>query len=192
MGTFRENSGLGELAGTIGGMVFVNYKPGLKIIRRRPERKKPAREAEIANRKDFAQAVTYAKGVWAEQPALRARYNAAARLQGRRGFDLAKADFRLRPEIREVNLSGYSGKPGEPIVIDATDDFEVKAVTVVVQQLNGTALEEGAAVAKDGQWVYNAQTEVAAGQTVVVQVTAADNPGHKTTRSFDHACGPRG
>jgi hypothetical protein len=186
------NPAAGQLSGTIGGLVFAKHKTGKVIVRQRPApRKGGKKQAEIANQQDFAEAVVYAKGVWANQPDLQATYKAAAREQGRQGFHLAKSDFRLRPELQDIDLEGYTGNPGEIIRVTATDDFEVKEVDVVIRDLAGGMIERGSAAGEDGTWAYRAQTQVPAGQTVVIEATARDHPGHTASKRVDHACGPR-
>ena len=194
MAKLIPNPAIGAPTGTIGELVFARYKIGKIIIRKRPVRTAEKREGEAANQQGFAKAVDYANGVWATNPELRAKYNAAAREQGRQGFHLAKADFRLPPTVQEIDLDGYAGNSGEIIRIVAQDDFEVKAVGVIIRDLAGGLIEQGAAAQENGtraNWVYRAQTQVPAGQTVVIEATATDHPDHTGTRRVDHACGLR-
>lgn len=135
--------------------------------------------------------MSHAKSVWNSQPELQAKYQAAAQQQGRQGFHLAKADFRLPPRIGDVDLSGYRGSAGDLIRVAATDDFEVKEVLLILRRLNGELIEQGAAVPEKGTWSYQAKTQVPAGETVTVEAIAVDYPGHTASKRLDHACGPR-
>src|SRR5262249_28217657 len=160
--------------------------------RRRAVRKAGKKPGEIANQEGFIRAVAYAKAVWNNQPDLKAKYKAAARQQGRQGFHLAKADFRLPPSIGDIDLAGYRGNAGDSIEVVATDDFEVKEVLLVLRRLSGELIEQGAAVPDKGTWSYRTQTQVPAGETITVEAIAVDYPGHTGTKRLDHACGPRG
>jgi len=191
MGLIYQNPFGGEWEGRFGEMVFAKYKPGIKIGRRLPERTKPPREGELANQAAFRQSVIWAKAVWNHDLELKAKYNAAAQLKHGRGFELAKADYLRRPVVEDVDVTAYTGKPGETVLIRAVDVFELKSVAVKVQDLAGTLLEGGAAVWDSGRWVYTSKTEIAAGQTVTLEIGATDYPGHTTTRKVDHVCGPR-
>jgi hypothetical protein len=191
MANIIPNPTAGQLSGTIGGLVFARLKNGKVIVRHRPERKTSKKPGEVANQQGFIRAVAYAKAVWASQPELQAKYKAAGQRQGRQGFHLAKADFRLPPRIGDVDLSGYGGNAGDLIRVVATDDFEVKEVLVVLRQLSGELIEQGAAVPEQGTWNYRTQTQVPAGQTVTVEAIAVDYPGHTASKRLDHACGPR-
>jgi hypothetical protein len=45
-------------------------------------------------------------------------------------------------------------------------------------------LEQGpAALGSDSVWAYTTTTALPAGQTVMIEVTATDRPGHKTTKT---------
>jgi hypothetical protein len=191
MANITPNPAAGRLSGAIGDLVFVRLKNGKVIVRRRPVRKTEKKAGEIANQEAFIRAVAYAKAVWDSQPELQAKYNAAAREQGRQGFHLAKADFRLPPKIGDVDLAGYRGSPGDVIRVVAIDDFEVKEVLLVLRRLNGELIEQGAAVLENGTWSYRTQTQVPAGETVTVEAIAVDYPGHTVSKRLDHACGPR-
>jgi hypothetical protein len=185
------NPTAGQLSGTIDELVFVRLKNGKVIVRHRPVRRAEKKPGEIANQTSFIKAVAYAKAVWAGQPELQAKYQAAAQQQGRQGFHLAKADFRLPPSIGQVDLSGYRGDPADIIRVVATDDFEVKEVLLVLRRLNGELIEQGPAELEAGVWHYRAQTQVPATQTITVEAIAVDYPGHTASKRLDHACGPR-
>ena len=191
MANVTPNPTAGQLSGAVGELVFARLKNGKVIVRRRPVRKTEKKPAEIANQNAFIRAVAYAKAVWNSEPELQAKYEAAARQQGRQGFQLAKADFRLPPSIGDVDLAGYHGSPGDSIRVAASDDFNVKEVLLVLRRLNGDLIEQGAAVADAGTWSYRAQTQVPAGETVTVEAIAIDYPGHTASKRLDHACGPR-
>ena len=64
------------------------------------------------------------------------------------------------------------------IRIAASDNSEVKAVEVVIEDLTGRVIEKGPAGQENGAWVYRAQTQVPAGRTVVIHASATDHPGH--------------
>jgi hypothetical protein len=191
MAKIIPNPAAGELSGPIGDLVFVRYKPGKVIVRRRPVRASERTAPELANQQSFTASVAYAKNIWATRPDLRAKYEAAAREQGRQGFHLAKADFRHPPKVSDIDLSHYTGNPSETIRITAEDDFEVQTVGVAIRDLSGELIEQGAAVQEDGTWIYRSQARVPAGQTVVIETTAMDYPGHTASKRADHACGPR-
>jgi hypothetical protein len=191
MAFINPNPATGELSGVVGDLVFARQKSGKIIVRKRPVRKAAKRKGEAANQQGFAAAVAYAKNVWAKDPDLRERYNAAAAIQGRQGFNLAKADYLTAPEVLEIDSTDYTGSQGDLIRIKAKDNFEVKSVKVVIRHLDDSPIESGEASRENGLWVYKAKAAVAAGKTVVIEVTATDHASRTGTKQVDHACGQR-
>jgi hypothetical protein len=191
MAFIKPNPATGELSGVVGDLVFAKQKSGKIIVRKRPVRKAAKRKGEVANQQGFTSAVAYAKKVWAEDPDLQARYNAAAAVQGRQGFHLAKADYLKPPVVREIDLAEYTGCPGEIIRIEAVDNFEVKSVQVKIRNLDESPIEHGQAEREKDRWIYEARSAVPAGKTVVIEITATDYAGRTGARQADHACGPR-
>lgn len=190
MAILKPNA-LGDLAGRLGDLVIAKHRNGLCVVRKRPIRTAPATPGEKKNQSKLRLAVAWAKAVWADQPELKAQYAAAGKLQDRRAFDLAKADFLRPPAIDDMDLSRFTGKKGEQIRIRAIDDFEVAEVRVKIQGLDGSILEEGAAGLDGSQWLYTATVDAPSGKTVVIEAKATDHPGHTAVRKVDHACGPR-
>ena len=164
MANITPNPAAGRLSGAIGDLVFARLKNGKVIVRQRPVRTTEKKAGEIANQEAFIRAVAYAKSVWNSQPELQAKYKAAAQQQGRQGFHLAKADFRLPPKIGDVDLSGYRGNPGDVIRVVATDDFEVKEVLLVLRRLSGDLIEQGAAVLETGDLELSSSDASACGR----------------------------
>ena len=124
------------------------------------------------------------------------------------------ADFFNAPSVDEVDpstefipsggeglrtgVSGYGGKVGDEIVIQASDDFDpahslrtgVMGVSVALTDAEGNAIESGAATetpADSGRWVHKATAEVPTGTTVRIGVTATDRPGGKGAAAKEKA-----
>jgi hypothetical protein len=59
----------------------------------------------------------------------------------------------------------------------------MKVMTVLGTRPEIIRLPRGTATATgDGAWTYTATTNLPDGQQVVIEVTATDRPGHKTTK----------
>lgn len=86
----------------------------------------------------------------------------------------------MPPHINEIDLSHYTGQPDSYIQVRAVDDFEVKEVTVTIQNSDGTEVESGAAVLQEGSiwWRYTATAtnESLEGDKITVRVS--DIPGN--------------
>lgn len=172
-----------SLKGKIGDLTVVRHSEGKVILRKTPVFKDKRSGAQLAHREKVTKAARYGKKVLAD-PELARPYREKARELKRRAFNLAFRDFFRPPEVTELDLSQYTGRKGEAIEVVATDDFEVTAVDVQLQDVGGAVLEEGAAVLNQaGHWVYTSQTNIAADTKVVVVANAhdrAENTGSKS------------
>ena len=191
MAKLDPNTLIGILRGKLGDLVFVLAKDGTVIVKRRPVRGADFTGPELGNQSRFTQAAAYVKRV-RQQPEIYAIYQAAARVSGKRACDLAHADFRHPPIIQDVDLQGYSGRIADPIRVQATDTLGVVSVCLTLAGLDELLLEHGDAHLEPGssQWLYRAQTELPAGQTIVVHATATDRAGNSVTKTLHHALLP--
>jgi hypothetical protein len=84
------------------------------------------------------------------------------------------------PDIQEIDLTDYSGDPGDTIRIRVTDGFRVEKVLVTITNSNGTQVETGTAVQQDNDvdWVYTATASNTnlTGDKITIQ--AQDLPGN--------------
>ena len=119
------------------GTEYVSAPPNVK------ENRNP-QPAEGANRKSFAEAVTFGKYV-VRDPELKAIY-AALVTQGQTAYNVAIADARLPPKINSLLTQGYNGQPGSCILVQATDNVRVHRVHVTVSDDAMTLIEEGDAI----------------------------------------------
>ena len=128
----------------------------------------------------FQEAVLYAKNAIADE-ATKEAYQASAE-EGETAYNVAVADFLNAPLINEIDVSHYTGQPGSYIQVRAVDDFEVKEVTVTIQNSDATEVESGAAVLQEGSiwWRYTATVtnESLAGDKIIARVS--DIPGNLT------------
>jgi hypothetical protein len=155
--------------------VVISQKPDLSDV-------EPT-EAQQAARKHFRQAALYGKVVMADLET-KMLYEQVAKIKGQPVFSLAVADFFNAPSVDEVDLSGYGGAPGDPIIIVAEDDFQVVDVEVALTNAEGQPIESGAALEtppESGRWIYTATAAVPTGTTVRIAVNASDRLGGKAT-----------
>lgn len=138
-------------------------------------------EKQLAVRARFQQAVLYGRAVLAD-PATKKTYADAAP-NGQSAYNVAVADFFQAPDIAEIDVSGYTGQPGQVIKIKVTDDFKVKTVKLTIQNEDGSLVEEGDAVqlGNSADWTYTATAPNANLTMDKITVTATDNPANLTT-----------
>jgi hypothetical protein len=183
MAKVKLNPFLEGIHGKVGELVFKRYADEVIVARAPDTGDAPPTEAQAAQRERFRLAVLYGKAVVAD-PETKALYETAARAKGMPVFALAVGDFLHGPAVDEIDLSAYTGQAGQKIGIRAHDDFELTGVAVVIRKADGAVLEQGLATqGSDSIWAYTTTAALPAGQTVMIEVTATDRPGHKTTKS---------
>lgn len=182
MAKVKLSAALEKASGKMGNVVFKKYHDEV-IMAHVPDMSghKPT-VGQASHRERFKLAVLYGKTVLAD-PVKKAVYEATAKQKGISAFALTVADFLNGPVVNAIDVSTYSGKAGDTLRITASDDFEVTGVAVAIHDTAGAVLEQGAATAADGAWNYVTTTDLPPGQPVSIEVTAADRPGHKTTKT---------
>jgi hypothetical protein len=124
----------------------------------------------------FREAALYAKSAVGKE----AIYTLMAEGTARTAYNVAIADWFHPPEIEMIDLSGWTGRPGESIRVRALDDVMVRRVMVLIADGEDKVIEQGAAVQEedDSWWVYTT-TETASSSSRVIAL-AEDLPGHVT------------
>jgi hypothetical protein len=184
MAKVKLNPALDAIHGHVGDLVFKRFA-GQEIVGKMPDRTGIVSSADqLAQQDKFRLAALYGKAVLADPQSKQVYEDAAAR-KGIPVFALTVGDFLNAPAIDEIDLSAYTGKTGDVIRVHASDDMEVKGVTVAIRAQGGAVLEEGVAVwsPATASWTYTTTTDLTQGQAVSIEVNATDRPGHKTTKS---------
>lgn len=171
-----------RIRGKIGELVFKRFFDRT-IVGRNPDRSglEPS-AAQTAVRSRFGLAAGYARAVFAD-PVRKQAYVLVAKARGVPAFALTLGDYLKPPVVQVLDLSAYQGHVGDLVGVEATDDVEVVGVTVAVRNDGGEVLEQGPAELVNGRWQYAATVAIAAGETLTVEATATDRPGHTGTKS---------
>lgn len=176
------NSALQGIRGRIDNWVYRRFGDRM-VIARRPAFTAGPTPGQLAVREKFREAAAYARNALAD-PVSQALYKNAAKSRGTPVFALAMADYLNPPEVRAIEASGYRGRVGDLILVSAIDDLGVVSVSVAIRTAAGVILEEGPAALVGGIWTYAATTPVVAGETVTVEATAKDHPGHSGSKTL--------
>jgi hypothetical protein len=174
-----------RLSGKIGDLLVFRQRAGSTVVAKTPAVSNKTTEAQRAQRRKFQRAVLYAGGVAAD-PELSDAY-AGKTKPGQTFRNLAVADYLHAPDIEVIDLSGYHGKPGDVIRIEAIDDFAVREVKVVITNPDGTPVEEG--FAKPGiagyEWLYTATATNDDLSGDRIEVFASDTPGNISEKTAE-------
>lgn len=179
MAKVRNNLVMHGLSGMLGKQVVVRKgKDGTYIVSAAPHRSSTElSDAQKEHLERFRAAIAYARGAKSVP-----EYEAAAEARGLTAPNVAVADFMHPPEITNIDISGYHGDVGQPVVITATDDVKVKSVGVLIAAEDGTLIEKGAAAPSPTdptRWTYTTTGKTTASAVKIV-ADAADLASHVT------------
>jgi hypothetical protein len=162
------------LSGKVGELLVFRQVKGKTVVSSAPQQSKKVSEKQQSHRGRFRQAVIYAKAATTGQSGSKALYDALAAKKGQTPFIVAVADFFNAPEIRQIDLSRYTGQVGDEIRIEVSDDAAVKEIGVSITNADGSPVEEGFAQsdASGSIWTYKATQTNAnlSGDKIVVSV----------------------
>jgi hypothetical protein len=168
------------ISGKVSGLVFRQHANGTVSVGNAPRPSTNApNAAALARRERFQQAAFYGRSILLD-PAQKAAYETGINADTNSAYTVAVRDMLNAPNLRDADFSRYRGRVGDLITIHATDDFAVARVHVLIQNSDGSLVEEGNATAQpDGFTFRYAATVVNASlDGDKITVTAYDNPGN--------------
>ncbi len=180
MARVRENIVMQGLSGTLGNQLIIKTdKGGRTIISAKPsfDSNREFSPAQLAQQQAFREAAAYGKMMKGEEI-----YITKANGGAKNPYNIAVGDWFNRPEILEIDLSGWVNGDGGTIRVRAQDDVRVDEVKVTISDETGTFLEEGEADEVGALW-WEYSTAQAAANNMRVTVSANDLPGHVTERT---------
>jgi hypothetical protein len=168
------------MSGKVGDLLVFRQRAGQTIVAKAPPKRTSSTELQKEQQRKFQRAVLYAKSAIAD-PVTAEAYNRAAK-KGRSGYNVAVADFFNAPDIHNIDVSGYTGAPGDVIRIQVNDDFKVKEVKVTITHADGSLVEEGAATPDSigYVWTYTATSTNDCLGNDRIEITVSDHPGNIT------------
>ncbi|MCJ2670288.1 MAG: hypothetical protein LN416_07255 [Candidatus Thermoplasmatota archaeon] len=169
-------------SGMLGDQVVARSWKGRPFLANRPKFSPDRKfsDAQISQQEKFMDAAAYAKGVMPleETPEI---YVNEAKSHNLTEYNVAMRDYLRPPNVRDIGIEGYTGQPGEEIVVRAVDDCEVVSVHVAITH-DGEIVEEGDAYRdplNTTLWRYSTTQENELPGTVI-EAYATDMPGNVT------------
>lgn len=163
----------------LGGTIVFRQVGNRTIVATAPGRSGEISQKQKAQRQRFQEAVVYAKAQM-QDPTAKSEYTALTNEENGNAYSIAVADFLNAPNINLVDMSNYTGKIGDSIRIQVTDDFKVMQVSVRIENPDGTLVETGNAVQQSNaiDWLYiaTAKNTTVAGDKIMIR--ASDKPGN--------------
>jgi hypothetical protein len=177
MAKVRNNIITQGLSGMLGDqIVFRAGRNGQTIVTARPsyDPNRVLSSAQQAHMEAFRQAIAYAKT--AKDNVV---YITRAKGTALTPYNVAVADWFSKPEVLEINASGWTGAVDQVIRIKAQEEMHVANVTVVIKNVDGTVVEQGVAQQVEGLWwEYTTTQPFSLMSDAVVVATAYDLAGN--------------
>lgn len=186
MASVRRPDSFSNLRGQIGGLVYKWYGKRLVVTRApRPSRQKPTAKKRRSCAA-FAEASRYAEQA-RRQPALWAKYAAAAKQRKIPVRALAISDFRSWPKFHHLYLSPLGDPLRLEIGIVMADKFPGKTVRldVVVRRMDGSELARGSAAPQraPNRWDFVLR-DVPLRERLAMEFSATDRFERTTTARY--------
>lgn len=172
------------LSGKVGDILVFSQRNGKTIVSKAPkDRTGEASAKQKGQIAKFQQAVIYAKTALQDETT-KALYAAAASSEkGVSTYNVAVADLLNAPKIEEIDLSNYKGNINDTISVRVTDDFQVVTVKIIINNADGSLVEQGNATLQGVKWVYTAtvKNDDLSGDKITIQATdIPENLSEKT------------
>ena len=173
------------LSGSLGDqIIFRQSKDGRTIVALKPtfSEDREFSSVQLEHQEEFREAIAYAQTVKGQEA-----YINKAKGTAMSAFNAAVADWFNKPEVLEIDITGWNGQVGQIIRVKAQDDVQVTKVFVKISDANGTLIEQGDAVQADGLWWdYTTTTATSMNPAPQVVATAQDLPGNRTDMAWQN------
>jgi hypothetical protein len=177
----------GKFRGSLGKQLVFREWEGKTVVAKSPKgRTGGPSAAQAETQEKFQAASRYAIAVTKGSDQSLAQAYALALRPRQNVYSRALEDFMSPPVVKFINNRGYTGAPGDKIVIRATDDYRVTKVLVEIFTADGTLLETGNAEQNINgiDWTYTAKATHPAGTGLAgtkIRAIAFDVPDNEGT-----------
>jgi hypothetical protein len=168
------------VSGKVGNLLVFRKRGDQTIMSAAPgKRTLPLTAAQLLHQEKFREAVFYAKAIL-QDPQKKEAYKESAK-NGESAFNLAVSDFFRLPDIREIDLSRFTGQAGDLIRVRVVDNFKLTGVDIGIYKADGSEVDSGPAEAEPNglHWIYPIAVNHPSMTGGKVVATATDWPGHK-------------
>ncbi|MBS1542127.1 MAG: hypothetical protein JST14_00705 [Bacteroidetes bacterium] len=170
-----------EFSGMLGEEVSVRKVNTRIVVKNRPARKLgPPTTKMLLVQQKFREASQYALDQMANEES-KAQYAKRITPNARSAYFVAMQDYMKNPVVDRIETRNYHGVSGDPIMVNAVDDFMVVRVEVFIRDSSGTLLEKGEArqSARASQWIYTATVANPSLAGTTIEAIAFDNPSNE-------------
>jgi len=163
--------------GKVGDLVYRRWGKKTVISKAPSTKHRKWTKLQKANRSLFRDAMAYARRVLKDPDVF--NYYKKKRKGKQTVWNVAVADYLLRPTIDKIDISEYEGKKGNEIIVIANDKYAVASVVVSIMDAQGLEIEHGTAVCDyTPGWTYTAKKNNPKWMGCRVNVEICDMPGN--------------
>lgn len=167
--------------GMLGKQIVFKERAGESYVSAPPRSRdgKAPTEGQQVTQEKFKKSSSYASAAMKNAEIKKAYAAKATRKQT--AYNVAFSDAFFAPKVIGMITTGYTGEAGQQVIVQAQDDFKVKAVKVTIRNSANELIETGDAIENaDGlNWIYTAtQANANLAGTKIVAV-ATDLPGNE-------------
>ena len=169
--------------GGLGKHFYTKQWKGETVLCLRPaKRPGPGTPAQEKARRMMTYADNYARKALAD-PKIAHFYQEKATKGKLNPHNLAVRDFCKKPQVTDLWIDNYSGKPGDEIIIETRDDFRVSGLRIAIYNASDVLVEEGWANEVCGwmRWNYIATQPSFPKKGSRIIATAYDLAGNSTS-----------
>jgi hypothetical protein len=171
-----------DLSGMLGEIISIRKVGGRVIITNRPKRKMGKQSnKQRAYHEKFREASRYASLQMAQEET-RVLYTNGITTRKRSVYLVAMSDYFNAPHVNYFDALNYRGVIGDPIRVNASDDFMVAKVKITITNAAGVVIEEGEALPHAMRvhlWEYTATATNPSLAGTTIRAVAYDRPGNK-------------
>ena len=157
MALSEQNVITAGIYGRIGNLIFRRWNNKSVVSAAPNYSKRKWSKAQTDNRMRFRDAMAFAKEAM-KDPVKRAYYRKKAK-QMQTAWNVAVQEYMMKPEINDIDISGYKGRKGNMVLVKMRNDFRVAAAIITILSAQGIVIESGQAVRIPGSstWVYKSR-----------------------------------
>jgi hypothetical protein len=183
MTKIKNNALLKGLSGKMGEThIYRKVRGKMQMVNLPATGREPSNRQKEFNEK-FLKATKYAKAQMADAGA-KVQYEEGINDRKHTAYLVAVSDSLVPPQVNQIKAEDYRGVIGDVIKIDATDDFRVLRVRVVILGADGKRLEQGDAIQDVKNlhiWRYACTVPNPSPEGSSILVTAFDMPDNEAT-----------
>jgi hypothetical protein len=180
MSVIGNNPLLKGVSGMLANLIVFREVRGKTIIANRPKKTGILTPHQQKMKSRFINATQYAKKQMLNEQ-IKAEYAKGINDRKHSAYAVALTDYMTTPKVNDIGLSKYKGTIGDTITINATDDFKVTGVHVVILNSTGEVIEQGEAFRshdETDEWRYVITTTNTTLSGTKITARATDRPGN--------------